>query len=389
MSDRLSLLTEKELREVIELSHLLSECESLDELILMTLKHTEEYFKAPLNNYYYPCPRRKGLNLNRFLARSLPVEYFEKFRDHFRTLDPFYRGTFYLPCPTIVTNDQLWSDSSFLRSEYYNDFLKPQSIHYQMTIYLQNKEKFLGALSFFRPKSAARFTESEITLGRVIGRSLVQSIEKNMIMEEAQSWETILDTLNGYVFNHILLILNDYLEVVYKNKMVAERYVRAELGTGEGKIDTDELLNEIHKKILDRSGNSLNLSALDPLPEKDEVELPSAPGRISFHAQRLSTREGKTFLLIRPDHDFRSPDLTDLRSRFNLSPREIEVVSQLVKGLKNHEIAQKLFISLFTVENHLRSIFRKMKVRNRAEVINAVLTGPGRALAGPPPDVLN
>jgi DNA-binding NarL/FixJ family response regulator len=52
-----------------------------------------------------------------------------------------------------------------------------------------------------------------------------------------------------------------------------------------------------------------------------------------------------------------------------LSPREIEVLEQLSKGLKNQLIADNLFLSISTVKKHIENIFTKLQVHNRIEAI--------------------
>jgi DNA-binding NarL/FixJ family response regulator len=52
-----------------------------------------------------------------------------------------------------------------------------------------------------------------------------------------------------------------------------------------------------------------------------------------------------------------------------LSPREREVVSLLVKGLRNKEIAAHLHISERTVKFHVGRIFDKLCVDSRVEVL--------------------
>jgi pimeloyl-ACP methyl ester carboxylesterase/DNA-binding CsgD family transcriptional regulator len=54
----------------------------------------------------------------------------------------------------------------------------------------------------------------------------------------------------------------------------------------------------------------------------------------------------------------------DLRDR--LSAREIEVLNDLVTGLKSKEIATKLGISVHTVERHIANIYHKTGARSRA-----------------------
>ncbi len=48
---------------------------------------------------------------------------------------------------------------------------------------------------------------------------------------------------------------------------------------------------------------------------------------------------------------------------FRFSPREEEVTMYLTQGLKNNEIADRMFISVSTVKNHLQSMFRKTNTK--------------------------
>jgi len=52
-----------------------------------------------------------------------------------------------------------------------------------------------------------------------------------------------------------------------------------------------------------------------------------------------------------------------------LTAREREVLTLICQGMKNKIIAEKLFISETTVRYHLTSIFEKLKVSNRLELV--------------------
>jgi len=45
---------------------------------------------------------------------------------------------------------------------------------------------------------------------------------------------------------------------------------------------------------------------------------------------------------------------------FKLSPRETQVVEQLIRGKTNSEIAKSLFISTVTLKTHLNNIYKKL-----------------------------
>jgi DNA-binding NarL/FixJ family response regulator len=52
-----------------------------------------------------------------------------------------------------------------------------------------------------------------------------------------------------------------------------------------------------------------------------------------------------------------------------LTPREMEVLNLIARGMKNHEIARALFISPSTTKVHVRHILEKLGVRTRAEAV--------------------
>ena len=57
-----------------------------------------------------------------------------------------------------------------------------------------------------------------------------------------------------------------------------------------------------------------------------------------------------------------------------LTPREIQVLQQLAKGLANKEIADTLNISEHTVKDHLKNILGKLRVADRTEAVTKAIT---------------
>ena len=56
-----------------------------------------------------------------------------------------------------------------------------------------------------------------------------------------------------------------------------------------------------------------------------------------------------------------------------LTPREQDVLEQMVLGLGNHDIAERLFLSLETVKTHVRNVMGKLKARHRTEAVITAL----------------
>ena len=68
--------------------------------------------------------------------------------------------------------------------------------------------------------------------------------------------------------------------------------------------------------------------------------------------------------------------LAERAQRQSLTAREQEVLNLLVRGRSNKEIGAQLFISEETVKSHLKTLFAKLKVRDRTDAaISAVRHG--------------
>lgn len=57
---------------------------------------------------------------------------------------------------------------------------------------------------------------------------------------------------------------------------------------------------------------------------------------------------------------------------YGLSRREVEVVRLVVRGASTRRISEELFISGYTVQNHLCNVFEKVGVRSRRALIKSL-----------------
>lgn len=112
--------------------------------------------------------------------------------------------------------------------------------------------------------------------------------------------------------------------------------------------------------ILDqRTGKLFSPSASRAEPARPIVKGPASRETLPQHLLvRFERRVGPSF-----------PDRSDVE----LTPRELEIVDALREGHSNTSMAFKLGISVRTVENHLRSIYAKMTVNSRTQLLAKLL----------------
>mgnify|MGYP000173009105 CR=1 FL=1 len=53
-----------------------------------------------------------------------------------------------------------------------------------------------------------------------------------------------------------------------------------------------------------------------------------------------------------------------------MTEREMQILGALCRGLSNKEIARELRISFFTVQDHIKSVYRKLRISGRVELCN-------------------
>lgn len=53
-----------------------------------------------------------------------------------------------------------------------------------------------------------------------------------------------------------------------------------------------------------------------------------------------------------------------------LSPKELEILQLVAQGLSNREIAEHFSLSRYTVEGHIKNIYRKLSVNSRSKAIH-------------------
>ncbi len=65
-------------------------------------------------------------------------------------------------------------------------------------------------------------------------------------------------------------------------------------------------------------------------------------------------------------------DLKKLKSKYDLTERELQVIGELIQGSTNQGVASALSISEHTVKDHIKNILRKMGVTSRSQIISSL-----------------
>ena len=166
-----------------------------------------------------------------------------------------------------------------------------------------------------------------------------------------------------------VLVLDDLGRVVQHTES-AERWLKNLCDLGDGWMEGEGLPAPVWMVV-----GALR-KALKPGTDREANGVPSVrvqtrSGRwLTLHGAQTEARPGstgETMVVIEPS---RPQELAWLRvSAYGLSKREREVVDLVVQGASTREISGALYISEYTVQEHLSNAFDKVGVRGRRALV--------------------
>jgi DNA-binding CsgD family transcriptional regulator len=370
------MLKARELLNIIEIGQTAMGCDEVDELRATVVKLVLDTFDVERANFFlvrsYPSPR---IDLDHIIAEGIEQQYLNLYRQRYNQMDPLLKSL--LASSQVVTTKDVISARDLDRSEYYNDFLKPQSIHHQMVIYLRSGGQTLGLLGLCRGKREKDFSSTDSAKGELLGSYLAGALERAIFMGKVTKSSEIIHSICPDLPYKGLMVLDERLDLVYASEGALETISCLEGDepvTGESKPPLPEELYAMSQNLLESS------AAESGRTSSVEIDL-KARGTghpVSSSLRVVDCPQNKRLCLIHFGQDESADLLRAQLEKCGLSRRELDVAGLVCEGLKNSEISEKLFISEYTVENHLRSIYEKLEVKNRTAMAHKVMSLTGR-----------
>jgi len=313
------------------------------------------------------------------MLKNLDKKFSDSYKTYFHQFDPLQlmQGMFNVKRLNRMDNACSYSYDSSQSTEYYTDFLKPQKIHHKLIINLVAEQEMYGRIVLMRSQKAGRYNENEIRLAKAISPYLAHALAHSELRKRVE--------LKGNILKYIekqssigMILLDERLQVIYINEKADEILCAfggsTASGSGRSRIPA-HLLKDCREIKATLEGSPSGYMAI---PRKRTVKgLDHICYTTSSKAFEQDPGSGNTLLFMVCIEEPPTPvDLNPqlLMESYHLSKREIDVAGLLFSGLKNAQIADKLFISEITVKKHLQNIYNKVGVNNRTSLVNKILT---------------
>jgi len=225
----------------------------------------------------------------------------------------------------------------------FRDVLRPAGLPHELRMVHRDGRTPWGAVILFRGTDAPDFTGAEAALLGTLSPRVAEALRRVQLMTRAAEQ-------TGDEPGVVLVEVTDHsVALLTGSPSALQRLDEIEDGTVDG---LPFAVTSLARTAHGRRGTA-------------RCRLRTRSGRwLTLHAERLP---GSTVsLVVEPS---RPVDIAALLTdAYRLSERETEVVGLVVRGLSNAEIARALWLSPYTVADHVKNVFEKTGVRSRGEL---------------------
>lgn len=246
------------------------------------------------------------------------------------------------------------------RSARWREVFQPLGLDDDLRAALVSDGTCWGFLALHRAAERGVFTTEEARFVKVLAPHLAEGLRFSLLLDTTET-EVAVD-------GPALILLDEKLGVL-ATSAAADRWL-AEVGEHErpdiGRLPAAVYAVAARLRALEQSG-----SADGELLPRSRVRTRSGRWLI-VHASRLSGagRASAIAVILEPAQPSEIAPM--IVRAYDLTERERDVVKHVIRGLSTGEIAELLFISANTVQDHLKAIFDKVGVRSRRDLVARV-----------------
>jgi DNA-binding CsgD family transcriptional regulator len=268
---------------------------------------------------------------------------------------------------TLLSGIPGWRDNA-----YYQKFLKSFDIGHVLALAVRVRS-VLGAetmcLGFHRACEAHAFSPGEVARLRELV-PVVQAVLSNLAYREAVSLSgTLLDAVSDSGTGMGFVVLDEDLLVRHANRRGLEQLALYDCRMREA-AQRSGIFGELRQRLLRQPANAGQCHRFT-LGGTDLATGRARSLDVAVRGYRAVDGHMQYLLITSESGEQRALDAAC--ARLELSERETEVARLICAGQSNAEIGRGLGIALRTVENHLRSVYAKVGVNSRTQLVSRLL----------------
>ncbi|MCF8474039.1 MAG: helix-turn-helix transcriptional regulator [Emcibacter sp.] len=311
---------------------------------------------------------KRGIQVSNVINNGVDKKNATDYEKYFQNADPVLPHAFNSTQVCYQTSrsksysftlSNIINPQKFSCSQYYKEFLQPSSIQHVMTIGVPSgiDPSLIYILGFHRYCDHP-FQQKDMRLSSYFGPTLFNIFNALELKSQLHDRDLIVSGLQNQISDTGLIIVNENHNIIFSNQ-TGQRHFNIKPASKDHYIELESSLKTKLKSQL-------------PLTDKPSpsriIEFNHGATTVSARVITSDTNKREQRIILHTKRSSHKIINSLEMEKYNLTRRETEIAHLIIMGLTNPEISLKLFISISTVENHLRSIFSKANVKNRTSL---------------------
>jgi DNA-binding CsgD family transcriptional regulator len=276
---------------------------------------------------------------------------------------------------SCLTDRMILPREEFIRTEFYNDYMKPFKVQGVLKIYLHADETYEGYLSFGSSSARPDWEAEHVELLGSLATHLVCATQVNRKLESTRLIdEGTLDVF--YRLNEAVAITDGDGRPVLLNQAAEAIIAEADgIAVKDRKLQVGNKLETAHLQKMIAAASRGEVRS----PEASALMISRPSCRRAYRLFVVPMRRARSrfpsettgaIIFIRNPEAVRLPvDGTYLRDLYGLTPTETDLAIELMQGARLTVAAEMLGIATSTAKSHLKRIFEKTGAHRQAELI--------------------
>ncbi|WP_208354267.1 helix-turn-helix transcriptional regulator [Pseudaestuariivita rosea] len=309
-------------------------------------------------------------------------DFVQSWKDYYSGINPWANGAKDVTVGTVLRESQYYPEDQLLKTEFYNDWIKPQeNIKHGSAVVAYNNGRVMWLIGgLIRARDTDRYHEPFHRLLTLLAPQIQHVITTNETLN-AISFERDVFSKKNIKANSAIFVINEKRKIVYANA-AAETLLKS-----SDAIVADEK-GRLH--LLDFSAMRNFETAMQQIKEQNiySFTMRKTQGtdqKLDFTLFRSQVSGSNTGLFGWGDH-FAEPGILvtiseqadetvaiqNIKNQFCLTNAEASVTYSIYKGITINEYAKSHSLSIHTVRNQVKAALSKTGSRRQSDLVRLI-----------------
>jgi DNA-binding CsgD family transcriptional regulator len=184
-NEDIDTLTNHDLQDILNIIHTAHRQSSLAEMRRETVRSLQRDFRAEGVAFFLGDREFGAIDNASIVGVGMDLHYLDRWVRYYSHHDPFQQEG--ASRSMVCKVDDILPYKRWVNLKIYNEFYRPQNIHYKLSISLRSAAKVLGLIGIFRPREHQDFSNRDVARARILAPHLTTALENVIRLQEVAS----------------------------------------------------------------------------------------------------------------------------------------------------------------------------------------------------------